>query len=292
MRIRDRKQRVVDLYHNPFLMPLSLFEAKHLSSVRDFKRNDYSENINAPIKECVDIQEFKDADNIVLYSGGKESFLTSKILTHFDIPHKKLFIQEIGTIRDSEKHSIYNEISEEIKSSCDFIYPSRILHNTIRSNQFGRNFMITYYYILEALEMYPGCNLFVGAEWLSEHFYHSQIKYEHSDYLYNDINTDTDIIGNVFSILNSLLEFDAYRLAVNYFGYDDRWSYYDHKKKEERIGYFRRMNELINDISNYSNKEDLLSELEFIVPEYRLMPPYLYDFRRDISSFLRHYENR
>ena len=287
MRIKCRKDNIISSYYNPWKVPTCSFEQWHLPSCRDYGRNEFSVDNPFPVeKYSPDIENMRNKKNYILYSGGKESFLTRVILKHFNIPFELVFIDERGVIRDSEKHSEYDKISKKIKNDCDHIINSNIIERVITSNRFGRNFTITYWYILECLERFGDANIFVGAEWLSPKFLHSQMKYEHSDLLYSDINSDSDVAGNVYSLVNCLLEFDIFRLVVNYFGYDPKWSYYDHKKKEERIGYFMRMNSLIEDISNSPLKEDVLSELEFIVPQYRIMEPIYYDFRSDISCFL------
>ncbi len=275
------------MYYNPWTVPQTYFEQWHLASVKDYGRNEHTEELfilGQP--EETKLTSFYEKRNILLYSGGKESFLTANILDFYGIKYEKLFIDETGDIRDSEKHECYNDVARQIKDSCDHVIESNVIEKYITSNRFGRNFPITYYYILDTMERFECANVLVGAEWLSGRFLHNQIKYEHSDILYHDLNSDPEVDGSVYSIVNCLLEFDIYRIVSNYLGYDDRWSYYDHKKKEERIGYFKRMNNLICDIDKSTLRDDVLSELEFIVPQVRIMSPIFYDFRCGISNFI------
>lgn len=287
MQIKCRKDSIISSYYNPWKMPANMFESWHLSSCKDYGRNEHSVDIPLPqVKSLMNIENLRSRKNYILYSGGKESFVTRKLLDYYRVNYELVFIDERSEIRRLEKHDNYNVVAKTIKDECHHIIESNVLDEVITSDRFGRNFTITYWYILECLERFGNANILVGSEWLSPKFLHNQMKYEHSDLLYSDINADPDISGCAYSVVNSLLEFDVFRLAVNHLGYDIRWSYYDHKKKEERIRFFMRMNNLINDIGKSSLCEDVLSELEFIVPQYRIMEPIYYDFRYDVSNFI------
>jgi len=284
--IWERKENIIEMYYNPYTMPVDRFDGWHLSSVRDKGRKATSGDLFYQAnKTKMNISDLGHKDCYVLYSGGKESFLTCKILEFYGIEYKKIFISELGDIRDSEKGEGYDEISAFHREGCIHI-DSTVIHDNVASNRFGRNFPITYWYILHCMERFGDANYLVGAEWLSTNYLHNEMKFEHSDMLYADLNNDPEIYGNVYSVVNCLREYDIYRLVSNYFEYDDRWSTYDHKRKIERISYFREMNKMTQNIIASKDRGDILSALDFIIPEIRLMNPIIYDFRHDVSMFI------
>lgn len=93
MNIHKRKSNIVDMYYNPWITPTSRFEAFHLASVRDHGRNEHSpapDEKTSPVS--MRIFSLHNKMNVLLYSGGKESFLTACILDHYAIPCTKNYI--------------------------------------------------------------------------------------------------------------------------------------------------------------------------------------------------------
>jgi len=294
MKVEERISRVREFALNPYIEPQTHFEKAWLYSVRDYNNDSWYnwENADKYISEIDylrriprSIQKFKDRLNVILYSGGKESMLTCKIFDHFNVPYKLATVKEINGWEGPEVGQFVDSSVEK-----DFIVESEMFKFGAIP-QFGRHLPASYYYTLLILQKYPNACVWLGCEYSPIEWCHKNYNMDQCDVMFSDINTDDDVDGNVYSVLNSLREFDIYQIVRKYYDYDVKFSTYDNPEKAERLSVFEDMYKIIEKINNSSCKKHLLMEFDPFVPVLRIMKPYIYDFRQDIVDFMRQFKD-
>jgi len=221
------------------------------------------------------LKNFKNKENIVLFTGGKDSLLTCQILDFHEIPYKTLFIKEKGKSFKKIKADI------RLKSKLCEEYSSPTHHS--------KNIPLLYAYYLMVLEKFPGSILWTGGEYRT--IYHSMMvsSVDQTDLCFNELNSDKDIDGQVYSVINCLKEFDTFRIMTNYFGYDYSYSYKDRPERLEGLTMYSIMNTMMNMYEDFI-AEDCPFELEltkYINHQITLESPMYYDFSNDVLAFLR-----
>lgn len=294
MRIEERLKRINEFCYNPYveLENITPFESLYVNSIRDFGRDmsivdgNYFKFDN----KAVSFDELRDKRHFIMWTGGKESFLTSKILNFFGIKYEKI------TFLEKHRSGAFNAGTESYvnngKLNSDFVKSSTLIDD-VATNSWGASVPILYSYVLRILQEYPGSVVWIGSEYMSC-FAQYRLKFtlDQSDIMFADINNDPDIDGSVYSCVNSLREFDIYRISRTEFNYDPKFSFYDQgKDKEYRIHIWDSYMRLLDKINLSNEKELIYMELNYIPLGVSLFKPPIYDFRIDIAKFLRSLSN-
>ncbi|NCD42370.1 MAG: hypothetical protein EOL88_09795, partial [Bacteroidia bacterium] len=230
MNINDRINRIGEFCYNPYvdLPNKTNFENLYINSMRDFGREismlDYCDFKNIKQK-VVDVNDLAGLGkkHFVLWTGGKESYLTRKILDFYGVDYKTI------TFVESESCGIdfsggTRKFIEEKHLTPDIIKQSTCVAD-LATNSWGSSVPILYKYILEIIKDYPGCVLWIGSEYTScLARYKVKFALDQSDLLFSELNDDEDIFGSVYSIVNCLREFDIYRIVRKEFSYDPKYS--------------------------------------------------------------------
>ncbi|NCD42369.1 MAG: hypothetical protein EOL88_09790 [Bacteroidia bacterium] len=293
MKIDERLLRVREMALNPYIEPKTHFEKAWLNSVKDYN-NDSWYNWDHPDNFIHEIEykrglrysvgDFKSGLNIILYSGGKESLLTKLIFDFYKIPYKLATIKEIN----GYDGPYINEFVDEFVDSDIFVESEMFRFGAIP--QYGRHLPASYYYTLLILKRHPGARVFLGCEYSPIEWCHKNYNIDQCDVMFSDINSDSDVIGSVYSIVNCLREFDIYRIVRKEFSYDPKYSTYDNPEKKSRLEVFDDMIAIIDKINSSQCKKHLLMEFDPFVSTLRIMKPYIYDFRQDIVDFIRQFK--
>jgi len=292
MKIEDRIKRMNEFCMNPYieLENKTNFECLFTSSIKDFGR-DYSmidyPNFKHVKRQEVNIEDMRKKRHILFWTGGKESLLTSKILDYYNIKYIKVTFVE-STKGDIDFSGGTAAFLEDGRLVTDVIKKSSCVAD-LASNTWGASVPILYRYILDIIKDYPDCVVWIGSEYTScLARYKIKFALDQSDLLFHEINSDNDVFGEVYSIVNCLREFDIFQIVRKEFGYDPEYSCYNQgKKKIERIGIWDSYLNLLDKINAAADKDFIRMELNHIPLGIRLHMPIIYDFRKNITQFLR-----
>lgn len=292
MKIEDRIKRIKEFCYNPYveLPNMTEFEKLYTNSIKDFGREismiDYPafKSINS---RSIDLETMKKKRHVLLWTGGKESLLTSKILDYFGIKYVKITFVE-STQGGIDFSGGTGSFIDEGHLITDVVKKSTCVADCA-SNSWGASVPILYNYILEIIKDYPDCVIWVGSEYTScMARYKIKFALDQSDLLFHEINTDDDVFGEVYSVVNCLREFDIYQIVRKEFGYDPEFSCYNQGfKKKERIAIWEKYLEFLDLVDGSADKEFIRMELNHLPLGIRLVKPIVYDFRRNVAQFLR-----
>lgn len=293
MKIKDRISRVREFALDPYIEPKTPFEKAWLASVKDYLGDCWKswDNPESYIKDIayqrglsMSVKDFTNYNNIILYSGGKESFLTRKIFDYFKVPYRLAIVKEINGYEGPELNEfVDNNIEADIVVDSELFKFGAISH-------FGRHLPAVYYYTLLLLNKYPGSIIWTGCEYTTPEWSHQNYNLDQHDIMFSDLNSDSDVSGSVYSCITHFREFDVYRIVRKYYNYDTLYSTYDNPEKKIRLEAFEDMLNLIDKVMSSPCKKHLLFEFDPFINNIRIMKPYIYDFRQDAVDFLRQFE--
>jgi len=269
-------ERMIDFSRNPFgFVPIghaqTLIADSKLTTINGPRYQMYTPEKS--LKE-MSIESMLDKEHYVLYSGGKESMLTCKILDFYGINFKKVVIRE----------SVKN-IPKEVIDEADVVISSEMIE-TYANDHLGAHIPLIGYYIGLIGELYPNSVIWVGAAHVNEFARFMMGNSDHSDYTFNAIHKEHNI--EVYSCVNSLSEFDIYRICKKYYGYSLESSVMDCPNKSDRMLAFELISEGIDVMSNIPKAErNLMFDWNVIELEhFKIEIPTIFDFRSDVSLFL------
>ena len=168
MKIDERISRVREYALDPYIEPKTTFEKAWLNSVKDYiadswRNWDNPDNFYKDLEYyrglSLSVRDFKSNNNIILYSGGKESFLTKKIFDYFGVPYRLAIVKEVNGYEGPELNEfVDNNIKADIVLESELFKIGAISH-------YGRHLPAVYYYTLLLLKKYPNNVVWVGCEY-------------------------------------------------------------------------------------------------------------------------------
>lgn len=220
------------------------------------------------------IESMKDKTNYVLYSGGKESLLTCKILDFYGVEYKKVLFDES-----------VKSFSDNIYAEADIILGSEVIEE-YGNDLYGKHIPLIAYYSSVLADLFPHSVIWIGAANVDEKIRFSLGNSDHSDlsmYL-SSRNTECEF----YSCVNSLSEFDIYRIMKNCFDYEDIRSCGDNPEKGNRITAFSLANDLYATLADIDERERLMMfDSQMLLNGFiGLKKPTMFDFRSDLRLFL------